>query len=279
MVASAYMDGQKLGEKIADAIKSGELIIPDNETMEIMIDKFISYDFIAYQKLIAKVISISPNIYVVGHFICAGGGIMISGASLLNFYKTKNPIARTCYTISAVCGGSAAVGGAFAGVNTVFGLSPIAAGGDIIGGAFLWLGNKAKKVGDFVDGKKSFNPFRRRNFMRRPISKQEMGYKGMSFVTGAGTPMDISFDDIFRNIPYQSILIIGGTVFTVYSYGKFIIAIYRYVNKKFSPKIDHSRVIFDSARFLINSLNENEVEYSKKVNRIYTAALQLHVSS
>lgn len=251
MVGIAYSDGQKLGEKLAAAIKSGELIIPDNETMEILIDKFITYDFPASHKLLAKIFS--PNNYMVGNFLCAGGGIYISGVSGVNFYKTQNVISKACYTISGLCGCSAAICGIYSGVSKYCGLSMVAAGGDIVGGSFLYVGNYVQK---------SLNFFRPKNFVRRPMSKHRMGYKGMSFVTPG------SFD-----IPFETVIIIGGTIFTIYSYGKLMISISRYINKKFSPKMDHSLIIYSTAKFLIDSLNESE--YSKKANRIYSAALSL----
>lgn len=151
MVGIAYSDGQKIGEQLAAALESGSLKIPDNQTIEIMIDKFVSYDFATSQRLLARVIG--PKSYVIGNFLCAGGGVMIGGTSVLNFYQTKNPIARVCYGVSAFCG-------AFTAFNGVSGLSYVAIGGDIIGGSFLWVGNRAKNFGDFLDGKKSVNPFR-----------------------------------------------------------------------------------------------------------------------
>ena len=232
--------------------------------MEILIDKFIEYDFLASHKLLAKIIS--PDSYMVGNFLCAGGGVAISGSSFINFCTTRNGLAKTCYVISGLCGGTAVICGAYSGLTSYYGLSKFAAGGDIIGGSFLWVGNKAHKFGNYVEEKKwcNLNRFRPRNLVRRPVPKRRMGlgYKGMSFVTPA--PLDISF---------ETILIIGGIVITIYSYGKIIIAISRYIKKKCSPKMDHSLIIYSSARFLVDSLNESE--YSKKVNRIYHAALGL----
>jgi len=265
MVGIAYSDGQKLGEKLSDAIKSGEFIIPDNQTMEIMLEEFINYDFVASQKLLAKIVS--PNTYMVGNFLCAGGGVIIGGSSVINFYKTKNGLARTCYAISGICGGTAAIFGTYSGLTGYCGLSMFATGGDIIGGSFLWVGNKAKKLGNYVEGKKSWTPrLRNRNLARRPFfAKAKPGaYKGVSFIT----PRSV-------NVPFETfetILIIGGTIFTVYSYGKIMIAIYRYINKKFFPKIPLSA----TARGLIDSFNKSE--YIKKRNRIYYTALRLDYS-
>jgi hypothetical protein len=43
MVGIAYKNGQRIGERILAAIESGELEVPDNGTLEILIDKFFTY--------------------------------------------------------------------------------------------------------------------------------------------------------------------------------------------------------------------------------------------
>lgn len=266
MVGIAYSDGRKIGEQLAAALESGSLKIPDNQTIEIMIDKFVSYDFPAYQKLLAGVIG--PKSYAIGNFLCAGGGVMIGGTSVLNFYRTKNPIARVCYGVSAFCGGSATIAGAFTAFNGVCGLSYVAIGGDIIGGSFLWVGNRAKNFGDFIDGKKSVNPFRPKSFVRRPIPKMGTGYKGLSFVPNSG-----NLTEVLSNIPYTEIIVIGGTIFTIYRSTKLLIkcsrSLYRYVEKKYSPKLNYSHVV----RFIAEHLSK--AFSMDRVYKIYYLALQL----
>lgn len=241
MIGMVYEDGYLLGKQIAARIQESTFEIPDNQTMEIMLDKFVSYDFVASQKLLAKIIS--PKSYVIANLLCAGGGVMIGGTSILNFCKTKNPIAKICYGVSAFCRGSATVAGTITGLNGVCGLSYLAVGGDMLGGAFLWVGNKAKKAGDLLDGRKpfKFNPFRPKSVVRRPIPKQGLGFKGMSFVPSGH--MYISF---------KGIMIVGGMVFTIYTYGKFILAVSCDITKKLSPKMDYSTLIYNSARFIID---------------------------
>ena len=84
-------------------------------------------------KLLAKIFS--PNTFRTANFLCAGGGAVISGSSAVKFYKTNNGIARTCYAIS--------------------GLSTLAAAGNALGGPFLWIGNEAQKIGNYVEQKKN----------------------------------------------------------------------------------------------------------------------------
>lgn len=95
----------------------------------------------------------------------------------------------------------------------------------------------------------------------------------MSFVTSSGP---ISFEGVYQiveRIPYESIIIIGGTIVTVYGYSKILISIYRYLDAKFSPKMDHSQIIHNSALFLINSMNN--IDSVKKINRISMAAFKM----
>ena len=231
-----------------------------------MIDKFVSYDFATSQRLLARVIG--PKSYAIGNFLCAGGGVMIGGTSVLNFYRTKNSIARVCYGVSAFCGGSATIAGTFTAFNGVCGLSYVAIGGDIIGGSFLWVGNRVKNFGDFLDGKKSVNPFRPKSFVRRPIPKMGTGYKGLSFVPNSG-----NLTEVLSNIPYREIIVIGGTVFTVYHSTKLLIkcsrSLYRYVEKKYSPKLNYSHVVRSIAEYLSKAFSMD------RVYKIYYLALQL----
>jgi hypothetical protein len=142
--------------------------------------------------------------------------------------------------------------------------------GDAFGSTFLFLGNRAKNLGNYAEGKskiKQLNPFRNRGFKRKQGSLT--GYKNMGFITpGCSNTSLQEIQQIITNIPYQEIIIIGSTIFTIYTYGKFIIAISRKLASKFSPKIDSSKLIQNQAVFLINIL-----AYKKAVNRIYNFAL------
>lgn len=145
-------------------------------------------------------------------------------------------------------------------------------------GAYLYIENKAQKLGDRVEGKGLWS-FRPKSFFRRPSSKTGMGYRGMSFITSSGSG-DISFEgvqQIIQNIPYKTIIIIAGTVFTLYGYVKICLTIYRSLKSKFAPKISHSKIIDKSALFLIDSMNKTDS--MKSINKIYLAALKLHYSS
>ena len=68
---------------------------------------------------------------------------------------------------------------------------------------------------------------------------------------------------------YEKIFLVGGTVLAIYSYGKLIIAVYNYLDSKFSSKEkeNYSEQIKFSARFLVDSL------FNSPVYRIYFAAL------
>jgi len=254
MIKIAYRDGQEIGRKLADAIKSGEFRIPDNETLKIFIGEFSTYDLLPSHKLLIKIFS--PDSYRVGNFGFAGGGVMIMGSSAVNFCKAKNNVAKICYGISGICGGTAAIFGTYAGITSYYGLSKIAVGGDIFGGSFLWAGNKAQELGNFVEANNSWKP---RNFvLRKPsTSKMKLGYKGIGFVL----PRHVE-------VKFQTIIIIGGIAITIFSYAKIMIAIYRSLKKRLKPKIQ----IYTIARFLIDAFNQSES--IKKRNRIYYYALR-----
>lgn len=151
MIRIAFQDGKKIGEQIAADVESGILQLRSNETIQLIIDTFHEFEYLLYPKVLAKIGS--PEFAVVGNFAFAGGGIAISGTSLVKYCKTTNTFARSCYLASSICGGGAACAGVLKGVQCTCGLSFIAVGGDAIGSAFLFMGNKAQKLGD--DGKKN----------------------------------------------------------------------------------------------------------------------------
>jgi len=248
------------------------LQLPSTETIQIIVDKFHEFEYLPYSKVFAKIGS--PQFAVVGNFGFASGGIVISGTSILKYCKTKNTFARGCYIASSLCGGAAAFAVVLKGVQGTCGLSFIAVGVDVVGTAFLFVGNKAQKLVDSIDREKKWTNFNLRSFLHyRPFSKTGIGYRGMSFVTSPGP---ISFEGVHRiiqRIRYENIIIIGGTIVTVYGYIKILISIYRYLDAKFSPKIDHSQIIHNSALFLINSINN--IDSVKKTNRISMATLKM----
>jgi hypothetical protein len=248
MVGIAYKDGQRIGEIISAAIESGELEIPDNGTMEILIDKFFTYEFTRSQKLL--LLLGSPEASTTGNLACAAGGFVIGGVSIKNFLQTKNRVAQFFYCGSIVCSGTVVIAGGFKAFGNVYGFSHLAIAGDLFGGGCLFLGNNARKFGNYVEGKgapDNLNPFRPRSFARRPKKVVGMGHKGMSFVASSDVP-----------VSFQQIIIIGGTIFTIYCYGKLIISIYNYLHLKLLPKKDPSQVIHLSARFLTDSFKLRE---------------------
>jgi hypothetical protein len=270
MIFYAYKNGLKIGETISRAIESGKLVVPDNETLEVLINSFSTYEYPMYQRVLAKIGS--PEFSTGGNICLAAGGLCLAGVSTQNYFETKNPVARLCYAASILCSSTAMVTGGVKAVNNACGacgISDFAMGGDAFGGAFLFLGNRAQNLGHYAEGKSKipqFNPFRNRGFKRKPGSLT--GSKGIGFIMPGCS--NTSLREILVNIPYQEILLIGSTIFTIYSYGKFLIAISEKVASKFSPKIDSysSKFIQNQAVFLINIL-----EAKISVKRIYNFAL------
>lgn len=140
----------------------------------------------------------------------------------------------------------------------------------MIGVTCLYVGNKAQIISDMVDEKRPCS-FRPKSLVRRSISKMETGYKGVSFVLNSG-----NLPEVLSSISYIDIIIIGSTVFTVYQSGKLIIraycSIYRYIKKKFTPKLNYSYVVRFAAEYLIESF---DLDRLNQINKIYFVALQL----
>ena len=169
MIRIAFQDGKRIGEQIAADIESGILQMPDNGTIQLIIDQFHKFEYLPYQKVLAKIGS--PEFAVVGNLAFAGGGMAITGTSVVKYCKARNTFARGCYVASSICGGAAACAGVLKGLEGTCGLSFLAVGGDAFGSAFLFVGNQAQKLGDYVDGKRKWTNFNPKSFFRRqPIS-------------------------------------------------------------------------------------------------------------
>jgi hypothetical protein len=136
--------------------------------------------------------------------------------------------------------------------------------GDAFGTSFLFLGNRARDLGDLAQRKSkmtSLNPFhnlRNRSFRRVSISK---GSGSIAFLTDSSWSSDTSFSQIITAIPFQKIIIVGGSILTVYAYGKFIISTYRYGQKLVSKfivrkKMNSSNFLRKQSIFLRNSLTK-----------------------
>jgi hypothetical protein len=256
MILTAYKNGLKIGEDISKLIESWELVVPDNETLEVIINSFYTYEYPMYLKVLAKIGS--PEFSNAGNLGLAASGLCLTAISTQNYFGTKNPVAKICYGASILYSSTAMLTGSLTVFNNACGISHLAIGGDMFGSTFLFLGNRAKKLGNYAEGKskiRQLNPFRNRGFKRKPVSFT--GPKGMGFINPGCS-----------NLSLQEIIIVGSTIFTIYTYEKFIIAISRKLTSKFFPKIDSSKLIQNQAVFLTNIL-----VHKISVNKIYNFAL------
>jgi hypothetical protein len=178
MIVTAYKNGLKVGENISRAIESGELVVPDNETLEVLINSFYTYEYPMYQRVLAKIDS--PKFSTAGNIDLAASGLCLAEVSTQNYFKTKNPIARVCYAASIMCSSTAVLTSSVKAINNACGISYFAMCGDPFGSTFLFLGNRAQNLGHYAEGKSKMpqlNLFRNRSFKRKPSSLTE--YKGM----------------------------------------------------------------------------------------------------
>lgn len=221
-----------------------------------------------------------------GNVGLAAGGLYIAGVSSQSYFRTNNTLAKICYGASVCCSGSAAISGTIKAFGSVSGISYLAIGGDAFGTSFLFLGNRARDLGDLAQGKskiRSLNPFRNlrnRSFRRAPISK---GSDSLAFLTGSSWSSKTSFSEILTTTSFQKIILVGGSIFTVYAYGKFVISTYHYGQKLISKrrKIKASKLVIKQASFVVNSFTETPYFYyyrqSESVLRIYKLALSSQV--
>jgi hypothetical protein len=281
IVGIAYRDGLKIGEHITNEIRSGRLVIPNNTTLTVIADSFFKYNFPMSQLMLARIGS--PKFMTPGNVGLAAGGLYIAGVSTQNYLQTKNTIAKFCYGASICCSGTAAISGTIKAFSSTCGLSSVAMCGDAFGTSFLFLGNRARDLGDLAEGKTK-NPFhnlRNRSFRRARISKGSGD--SLAFLTDRSWSSDTAFSQGLTAIPYQKIIIIGGSILTIYAYGKFIISTYHYgqklvskfiAEKKIKSSKLNSKLIRKQSVFLINSLTNTHLQSQL---RIYKFALSSQV--
>ena len=261
----AYNDGVKIGKRIASKITAGRLKIPPNVILELEINKFSRFESPMVDKILYTVGSSSAM--ALGNTGLAIGGVAIVLMSGKNYLEAKNNPTKVCYILSIICSGTGMVSSTISVYCNKCGLNKTGMLGDGFEGLFLKAGNYMNKVGETVEGKRKRNIFCPGSWTtRRPVPKIGAGYKGLSFVP-AGCYPTVSFQKLIFNIPYEKIFLVGGTVLTIYSYGKLIISVYNYLDSKFSSKENYLEQIQFSARFLVYSL------FNNPVYRIYFAAL------
>ena len=235
------------------------------------------------QRISEYAVIATQSAFIVGNVGLAAGGLYIAGVSTQNYLQTKNTIAKFCYGASICCSGTAAISGTIKAFGSTCGLSSVAMCGDAFGTSFLFLGNRARDLGDLAEGKTK-NPFhnlRNRSFRRARISKGSGD--SLAFLTDRSWSSDTAFSQGLTAIPYQKIIIIGGSILTIYAYGKFIISTYHYgqklvskfiAEKKIKSSKLNSKLIRKQSVFLINSLTNTHLQSQL---RIYKFALSSQV--
>lgn len=161
----------------------------------------------------------AKNLCMISNSSCSVAGRILCGIAAQNYFLTKDRVARFLYGTSMVCSGAAVIAGGFEAFGNKCRLSPLAVGGDVGGGAFLFLANRSRQIAETrkaqLQGQQGWQKFRPQNWTRRRAQINPNFGKGVGFVT---TPnVDIGTDDI---------LMIFGAICTIYSSGKLIIKIY-----------------------------------------------------
>jgi len=265
VIGLAYKEGIRIGKTISEAILDGRINITNNETLTVVVNWIFEFpDFPLSQNRLTK---LGSSLFLnTGNVALASGGLYIAGMSTQNYLQTNNKIAKLCYGASICCSSTAVISGTLKAYADVSGLSYLAMWGDAFGTSFLCLGNRARDLGKLAESKTSLlsnNPFERlrnRAFRRRALSSGS-GSGSLAFLTGSSCFSENSFSEVIMAIPYQKIILVGGSLFTVYTYGKVLISTYRYGQKLVSKyrrrkQQKKSKLLRKQCVFLINSLME-----------------------
>lgn len=149
-------------------------------------------------------------------------------------------MAKIYYGLSAFCSGTGATASGIAIFCERCRLSNTGMLGDSIGYVLLKAGDKVNRLGERIEGKwNGFFNFKSRGgqLPRRTPAYTTSG--GIAFVP-TGCSSTLSFQEFLSNLPYEQILFVGGTILAIYSYGKWLVSVYNFLDSKFYPKESYS---------------------------------------
>jgi len=172
-----------------------------------------------------------------------GTGVITAGYSALKFKVTTNPTAKGFYAASIAFSSGAVASGGVAVLTRMCKVSEVALLSEVMGGAFLWLGEMAHAQALRAEGKPIPPHLQKWAKRRIPLRRTFDDNQNLSFVMpGNFHGMSaIGLSDIIECIPFETIGKIVGVGLTAYGYYKIVVTSYRYSQKLITKFKEHQQ--------------------------------------
>ena len=236
----------------------------------------------AYQSLVVARVSMQTgreDFYVLANGAVTGAGVVTAGVSALRLSTTNSQAAKGFYATSILFASGAAVSGGFAVMTRMCKISEVAVLSEVMGGAFLYLGETAHAAALKAEGKDI--PLHLREKLKRKPFSRPFGYsdRNLSFVTPCsftGIP-SMRLSQVIEIIPFEKIGKVVGVGLSVYGYYKVVTTGYHYgqilISKYNARRI--KKKLYVCANFLITNFDSKIAELDRKRLTIYRFAISL----
>ena len=171
-----------------------------------------------------------PESSLVVNSLITGSGVVTAGWSAIRLSVTRDPIAKGCYCASIVFSSGAVASGSMAVISRMCKISEVAILSEIVGGAFLCLGEMAQAQALKAEGKPI--PARLQKWAKPRIPFRQSAYsnQNLGFIMPGGMS-HTGLSDIIEHIPFEKIGKVVGISLTAYGYYKIVIISYHYGQK------------------------------------------------
>lgn len=227
----AYKQGLKWGQNFKNLVENGT--VDPNQAINLVLP-LGNIKIENFSKKTRFLIELgSTRTGVISNSILVGVGCYTGGSSIMGYTSTTNSVAKTFYSLSILCSGSAITAGGFAVMARACQVSQTAALSDACASAFLILGNQAYVNALYLEGKPippRLNAYVGKS-LRRSIYDNNNGK--LSFLI-PGATNSIVWSEFIEYIPFEKIGKLFGITLSLYGYSKLIMASYRYSQQLFN---------------------------------------------
>jgi len=185
----------------------------------------------------------APESSTMVNSMITGTGAITAGYSALRLKVTTNPTAKGFYAASIAFSSGAVASGGVAVLTRMCKVSEVALLSEVMGGAFLWLGEMAHAQALRAEGKPIPPHLQKWAKRRIPLRRTFDNNQNLSFVMpGNFHGMSaIGLSDIIECIPFETIGKIVGVGLTAYGYYKIVVTSYRYSQKLITKFKEHQQ--------------------------------------
>lgn len=260
--AELFLYGLKIGKAWGNELTEyyRDKLIPDEPViLQLPIEKL--GDYTKFSKPIRGLMLLgSENFGVVGNSLISGSAVITCGLSGIGLTTTNSPTAKGFYALSCAFSGTAATTGSMSVLARKCEISEVAMLTEVVGAAFLFLGNKAHAAALRIEGRPVPARFRRAApsfglYNPRNNAAFIMPFRSSRIIEG------IPFEKIGKTVGFSiSIYCYGRIIITGYRYGQQLIGNYR--KKKLLER--KKKNLLKASKLLISSIYTNKAVWKRK---------------